>query len=68
MSIHIEGPFGGCDEQAETVAFELACGGVSEAQRLFRLALNLDYGSNLDVVAKREGFTSEAVSALKHLR
>ena len=36
-SIHVPGPFGGCDEQAETENFEAMVGGPDRAFRLMRI-------------------------------
>jgi hypothetical protein len=82
-SIHVPSPFGtGCDEQAETDAFERLCGGVKRAQRMLYL-WNDSYpaGSEYDRMmgrgaskaevfkakAKREGFTDEQIAAFMHL-
>jgi len=67
MTIHIEGPFGGCDEQAETDAYEALCGSVAQAQRLFQLRKT--YKSHIfDRIALQEGFTVEQIEALWHLQ
>lgn len=79
MTFHIPGPFGGCDEKAETAAFEDLCGGAHKAGQLSRLWQNSTatpwppghryYRSRVDVftgAAKREGFTDEQIEAFFH--
>lgn len=80
MSIHVEGPFGGCDEQAETNAFEELLRERTRADRLERILRECEHVGELDRTrdrtlvlrlfatrAKREGFTREEVEALLHL-
>ena len=65
---HVAGPFGGCDEQAETDAYERLCGGVSRAQRLFRLYIEHKRNpGRFERVAQDAGFTEQQVAALRHL-
>jgi hypothetical protein len=68
MTIHVDGPFGGCDEQAETDKFEELCGSVGSAQQLFRLLKICRAESEFRLVAGRERFSGEQVSALLHLQ
>lgn len=82
MSIHVKGPFGGCDEQAETDAFERLCGGHERGFRLLRLYQNCraddvfltvtrkarTKNENFRIAAESDGWTREQIAAFLHLQ
>lgn len=69
MSIHVQGPFGGCDEQAETDAFERLVGGQTKGFRLMRIWGALYPKEQVfRSFAKGEGYTDEQIDAFLHLQ
>ncbi len=69
MSIHVDGPFGGCDEQAETDRFEHTMGGVEKALRLHRIMSEPGRTQELaEKIAKRDGYTPTQIRAWLHLQ
>ena len=68
MTTHIVGPFGGCDENAETSAFEEMIGGPTKAFRLMNILRTLGRSSETNEKdALRQGYTKQQIAAWKHL-
>lgn len=73
MSIHVQSPFGGCDEQAETDAFERLVGGPTMGFRLLNIWRNCyaPVRTKSDIFrirAKMNGYTDEQIDAFLHLQ
>ena len=67
-SIHIPGPFGGCDERAETDAFEQLVGGPERGFRLMRILTEPGRDKKTALaIAEREGYTKNQIRAWQHL-
>ena len=67
-TIHVPGPFGGCNEQDENEAFEWLVGGPDRGFRLMRIMTEPGRDKKTALaIAEREGYTKDQIRAWEHL-